>query len=140
MSYLLQSDLKGLIPPEFMNQALDDNADGLPDTAVWDEVTKSVQEAIDGPLGAVYSVPFAAPLPSIILAIAKTLACAALYKRRGYADAVNPWAKDAAEARATIKRLAEGDDVIPDLARTVPAPVLISEPARTTTTSGRILA
>jgi phage gp36-like protein len=139
MSYIAQSDIEGLIPAEFLVQALDDNGDGQPDAGVWDKVALIVQEAIDGAVGAVYRVPFAAPLPSIIQACARALACDTLYKRRGIADALNPWAKPAADARAALKRLADGDDFLPGLTRTSPAPVLISEPAKTTSASGRLM-
>lgn len=122
-----------------MTQALDDNGDGQEDAGVFDAIALGVQEDIDGPLGSVYRVPFAVPLPSIIHSIAKVLTCEALFKRRQVPDNLNPWVKPASDARATIKRLVVGDEFLPGLTKTSPAPALISEPAKTTSTSGRLM-
>jgi phage gp36-like protein len=142
MSYIIQSDLKGKIPEAFLVQALDDNGDGQEDIGIWDTIASDIQKAIDGVLGAVYTVPFAVPLPDIVLEAAKVYACEALYRRRGFVDINNPWAKQASDMRARLKEIVESNnaDAIPGLTRTAPAPILISEPAKTTVTSGRILA
>ena len=139
MAYILQSDIKGMIPEALLTQALDDNGDGQADIGVWDCIALDVQKAIDGPLAAAYAVPFATPLPDILQEAAKVFACELLYQRRGYAANVNPWTKRADECRAQLKAIADGSP-LPGLTRTAPAPILISEDAKTTTTSGRILA
>jgi phage gp36-like protein len=139
MAYITQSDIASLITQDDLVRAIDDNSDGQPDPGVWDSLELAARETIDGALCAVYRTPFAAPPPSIIAAIAKVLVCDMLFRRRGVPDASNPWAKHAAEARLTLRRLATGEDTINGVTRSAPAPILISEPARTFSESGRIL-
>lgn len=138
MAYVIQSDLKGLIPDDFVIQALDDNGDGQPDPDVWAAVALAVQETIDDALGSAYRTPFASPAPIVVRESARILVCDLLYRRRGVADAANPWVKPVESVRARLRAIAQGGS-IPGLARTLPQPALISEPARTTTKSGRML-
>jgi len=49
--YVNMGDVAGRIPGPFLVQALDDNADGLADSEVWDKVAADTAEEIDGALG-----------------------------------------------------------------------------------------
>ena len=66
MAYLELTELKGKIPDADLVAALDDDRDGVVDSAVWAQIQTDVQTEIDGTLGQRYEVPFTAPLPAVV--------------------------------------------------------------------------
>jgi len=106
MSYLTLTDLEGKIPPAFLNEALDDDRDGVIDA--FDRVAADVSEAIDGILSTRYQVPFTT-VPRVVSAAAKTLAAEQCYKRRGVPDDKNPWKTDADAMRKLLHSIARGE-------------------------------
>lgn len=106
--YLSLSDLNGQIPPQFLVQALDDDNDGVVDA--WDAVKAIVQEEVDSLLEGRFAVPLTFdPLPKIIKRAAVAFACELCYRRRGTADAENPWKGRADAFRKTLGMISTGD-------------------------------
>ncbi|MBI5817460.1 MAG: DUF1320 family protein [Verrucomicrobia bacterium] len=82
MDYVTQADLVGLIPSEFILEALDDDEDGAADADAWAAVLLEVHDAIDSVLSARHSTPFVAPLPKLVARAARYFAIEQLYGRR----------------------------------------------------------
>ena len=140
MAYIAQSDLKGLIPAEFIIEALDDNRDGIADADAWAEVVAEVQEAIDGPLSTRFPTPFAEPLPKIIKRCARLFAVERLFSRRGAAPDKN-LSDQISGAHALLRAIARGEaglaaDVKPIASHGGAA---ITEPSKTHLTGGGLL-
>jgi len=142
MAYLLQTDLHALVPRHVVVAALDDDGDGQADPAVWEAVEAEGARAIDSRLEARYPVPLAAPLPRAIAEMARVLVAEILFLRRGYqADAQNPFASRAREARARLDRIGSGRESFPadgPAPVTTSVPTIVSEPSRLTDSSVRI--
>ncbi|WP_395737419.1 phage protein Gp36 family protein [Prosthecobacter sp.] len=106
--YLQLTDLNGQIPPQFIIQALDDDNDGVIDA--WDAVREAVQSEIDAALEGRFVVPLTfSPMPRIINRAAVALACEMCYRRRGTADAENPWKGRADAFRKKLEAINMGD-------------------------------
>jgi phage gp36-like protein len=132
MSYLSTSaDLKGLIPEDFLIQALDDNSDGAEDTGLFAIILDDAEREIHGYCRQRYVTPIAAPIPDLIVEAAKILTAYRLYVRRGRGGEANPLRDDASRIRKKLQAIAEGKEQL--TADQVPqkAPVsLISEESR----------
>lgn len=108
MPYLTLADLNGQIPPQFLIQALDDDNDGVVDA--WDQVQTAVQEDVDALLEGRFAVPLTLdPMPRIIKRACVAFACELCYRRRGTADADNPWKSRADAFRKTLGMINVGD-------------------------------
>ena len=130
------TDITGLIPGQFLTEGLDDDGDGQADPAVWTQVAADVKSAIDGVLGARFTVPFENPLPAVVNRAAKILAAEQIYTRRGRVDAngkiVNPFAKQADAIREQLAAIAAGDQPLaPSVERQKPSVSVITAPAKT---------
>ena len=101
-----------------------------------------VHSRIDGILGTRYTVPFANPLPAIVIDAAKIFACDAIYARRGKATKeTNPWMERAANAYRTLEKIAKGElPLTPDKGRSNPSASVITDTAKTVITSGKAMA
>lgn len=141
MPYVLQSEIEADIPPTFLVEALDDDNDGQADAGLWDKVAESVATEIDGTLGQRFAVPFSSPIPAIVKQAAKVFSLEKLYARRGTPEAQNPWAKQAAAFREKLTRIAKGEEPLtPEIQRAKPSVTAITEPAKTTSSTGSLLA
>lgn len=137
--YVLLSDLSAKIPPQFITQALDDDNDGVADPGIWNVIKKDVHTEIDGALGARYRVPFRNPVPPFVLRVAVVLACAAIYERRGVSEKENPFAEQRKTLRKEMKEIAEGKAPLdPSEQRVQPSVSVVTEPAATTSSSGKL--
>lgn len=106
--YVELSDLEGQIPPQFLLQALDDDGDGVMDA--WPVVQAAAAEDVDALLEGRFPVPLTmTPLPRIIRMAARTFACELCYRRRGVADADNPWKGRADAVRKQLEKITAGD-------------------------------
>jgi phage gp36-like protein len=135
--YVTMADITGMIPGPFLVEGLDDDGDGQADPAVWTQVAADVRQAIDGVLGARFEVPFANPLPAVVVNAAKIFAAEQIYTRRGRTDAngklINPFTKQADAIRKQLATIASGDEPLdPSKARAKASVSVITEPARTT--------
>lgn len=132
MPLFAQSDLEGLIPPEWLEEALDDNADGTVDafTAAYNWA----EGRIKAKLGPRYGLPL--PSGDVIDAVLKDigimLGVKACYARRPSAKISDDLAKDITRAQDALDALASGTHALSPGLEPVKAPaVIISEPART---------
>lgn len=136
--YVLLGDLDGMIPGQFVIEALDDDGDGAADPGVWSAVARDVGQAIDGALGGRFAVPFGNPIPPVVVNAAKVFACEQLYIRRGKLDDKNPFTPRANAIRKQLAAIASGEEPLtPTIERAKPSVSVVSEPARTTSASGR---
>ncbi len=132
MPYILSTDLHGLLPPAFVAEALDDDRDGMEDGGVWDVVEADAASQIDSRLGGRYTVPFAEPLPAVVVESAKIFACELLYLRRGMAGEANPWTARANGMRKRLEAIGDGSQPLsPTSNRARPPVSVVSIPAVT---------
>lgn len=132
MPYVAKSDLDGLLPPQFLLEALDDNADGVEDAGLWDKVAAQAQDAVDALLGQRFAVPFAPPLPPLVSQAARIFAASALYRRRGFGADRNPFAKEEERLSVKLSRIGQGlEPLTPDVDRAQDSISVIEEPAAT---------
>lgn len=133
MSYISQADLSAEIPADFVTQALDDDADGVPDAGVWELVAAAVDRSVDAYLGRRYAVPLTmSPLPAVVAQAALVFACELLHQRRGMSGEKNPYTKRADAWRKTLERIASGEESLTvTTAPTRPPVSIISESAGT---------
>jgi phage gp36-like protein len=138
MSYVEQSDLKGLIPEEYLTEGLDDDQSGVADTGVWPSVQQAVADDIDGRIGGRFATPLD-PVPAIVKAAAKAIALMFVYRRRGVADDQNPWAKDGKAWQDKLDLIGEGKAPLVPSEEAADAGEVVNEAARSTESSGRML-
>jgi len=114
VSYFVLSDLEALIPPGWVVEALDDDADGESDALLFDQVRDMAEAEVNGKIGRRYAVPLSpaegSSLAQWLKHAATMLAAGICYKRRG-ADA---WAKcpyidEIEDIRKDLAKIAAGD-------------------------------
>lgn len=132
MPLFVQSDLEALLPPEWLTEALDDDANGTVDafTAAYNWAAGR----IEAKLGPRYGLPL--PTGTVIDAVLKDigimLGVKACYARRPSAKIGEDLAKDIARAQDALDALANGTHPLSPGLEPVKAPaVIISEDART---------
>jgi hypothetical protein len=133
MAYVELTDLHGKIPPQFLIQALDDDADGAIDAGIWELVQSQAGQSVDSRLGQRYAVPLAADAPGIAVAreAALIFALEGVYARRLPPDQ-NPWMGMGNAQRAKLDRIGAGDEPLtPTTNRVKPSGSVIASPART---------
>jgi len=139
MAYIVKADLKGLIPEEFLNAALDDDGAACADAGTWDAVADAVEDEINGRLAQTFAVPIS-PVPEVLKAAARAIAAYVLYQRRAVADEANPWSDQAKYWRDKLDSIGSGEEPLTYEAGRAKAPaVLIEEPARTHSAQGALL-
>lgn len=100
------SDLEGELPRQTIVQALDDNGDGEPDASAWAGVLESVSRRIrdcfggDPPDRAKGACTYAERLFALEI----------IFRRRGFDSDRNPFAAQAKDAEARLRRIASGED------------------------------
>jgi phage gp36-like protein len=130
--YVQLIDLKGKIPDRDLLAALDDNQDGVIDSAVWAQIQADVQTEIDGILGQRYTTPFLDPLPSLVKYAAQILAIEAVYSHRNLLNEKSPERINAANLRKKLIAIADGiEPLAPGKERDRPSGSAITEPSRT---------
>lgn len=147
--YITLAEMKAALPVELTEQLLDEHGTGVGDADAWAKIAAAVTREIDGKIGMRFSLPLAT-VPAVIHDAAFVLAAEALYHRRGYYDAANPWTKRAQGIRGTqgqqggqpglLDRIASGDEPLFAAARPANAVGgVIAEPSRLAS-RGRLLA
>lgn len=119
MAYVTQVQVETKIPALVLNDALDDNGDGLADSGKLDEIIALASQEVDGYLAGLFDVPFADPAPAKVATAAFVFTCEAIYQRRSISDEKNPFAKTAAWWREHLQRV--GNRELPFDAATEPA-------------------
>lgn len=133
-TYITQSDIEVLCPPDLLRQALDDNGDGPADTGLFDGVVESACREVDSYLSGTHVVPLASPYPAVVTQAARLFALDILYTRRG---AKNPNADRADAMRAHLGRIGNGE--LPLTADTVGGVEIVSDSSRLAQASGHAL-
>ena len=138
--YFSRAELAGLVPAQFILQALDDNGDGVEDDGAFDILCQHACDDVDALCSPLFTVPFADPFPVLVKQAAHTFAAALLYRRRGIEDQKNPFAKDARELAAKITRIVQKAEPVPkDFPVSVPTVSAITEKSKTFSTGGWLL-
>jgi hypothetical protein len=132
MPLFAQSDLEALIPPDWLVEALDDDANGSVDAFT------AAQAWAEGLIKAKLGPRYGLPLPSndvidaVLKDIAIMLGVKACYARRPSAKIGEDLAKDITRAQDALDALATGTHPLSPGLEPIKAPaVIISEPART---------
>ena len=139
MSYLVQSDLEGLVPPSWLTEGLDDAGEGS--VTAFEAVKQLTERAINGELSGRYTVPLTLEgntgLRDCISEIAVCLAVEALYIRRQIEiDPEGRLGKRIERAVQRLKALAKGTDPLSPNIDPVNAPgEVIGEVSRVYSTS-----
>ena len=137
--YCQESDLAGLIPPDFLLQALDDNGDGVEDVGLFATIEQLAEDAINAYIGLRYSLPLAPPYPDVVVNAARVFTAELLYKRRGVTDDKNPWSAQAAQTRTLLKSISMGQSPLaPELNREDPSGSIVTEPLQSVSRRGRL--
>ncbi len=134
--YALRADLEAIIPPHFIVQALDDDADGQEDAGLFEKVADAADRAVNAYLSGRYTTPFGAPYPDLVSEAAKVFIAESLYARRGYESERNPYTARANALRKQLEAIGNGNGslggVPADTTATRPPMAIVSEPSRTT--------
>jgi phage gp36-like protein len=134
--YASRSDLEAIIPPHFIVQALDDDADGVEDDGLFQKVSDAADRAVNAYLSGRYTTPFGAPFPDLVAEAAKIFVAESLYARRGYESDRNPYTARANGLRKQLESIGNGNGSlggIPDHSSgTRPPMAIVTEPSRTT--------
>lgn len=94
MQYVTRQQVTALVPPMILNDALDDDGDGVEDPGLFDSIVCTQSLIVDGFLSGLFPTPFANP-PAKAQAAALSFVLENLYSRRAVAGAQNPFAKEA---------------------------------------------
>lgn len=138
-AYTTRAKVEAKIPPAFVLEALDDDGDATEDTGVFDTVVDTAGDEIEGYLEGRYALPLAT-VPTLLKNAGLIFTCESLYERRGYVSENNPWHGRANRMRDQLEAIRDGDaalDVDIDEGNTQIS--VITEPARTHSTGGRLL-
>jgi hypothetical protein len=130
--YVEYSDLQGMIPAQFLLQALDDAGTGNPDA--WDTVQSQACEAVDALLCGRYDTPFQPDpngnYPAIVTMAAKNFAAELCYNRRGRIEDSNPYRSAADTFRKQLTRIGAGQmPLTPEINVTTQSGTAIVEPS-----------
>lgn len=117
MSYCTQAQIETTIPPQHLNDALDDDRDGTADSGILDNIIEKASQQVDALLSGRYEVPFATP-PTAVKEAAFIFACELIYDRRQILDK-NPFKDRADKWRERLEKIGAGD--LPLDAATEPA-------------------
>lgn len=138
-AYTTQSEIEASIPPAYLRQALDDDADGAADDGLLGQVIANASNEVDAILGQRYTVPFSSPFPAVVAAATRIFVLETLYLRRGHSGEANPWEARAKDIRARLSRIGKGEEPLsPDHEREHSSVSVISGDASTHSSSGRV--
>lgn len=113
MSYITQDQLSAKVPAAALLEALDDDGDGAQDKGAWERLMEDTDRRIHGFLAQSYAVPFAAPVPDVIVDAATVYSAELVYQRRGKYGDQNPWTKRADAMDKRLQGIAESDEELP---------------------------
>lgn len=107
MSYVTQAQIETELPPLHLNDALDDDADGVADSGLLDAIISRAEQAVDAFLGGIFVVPFTTP-PAVVKEAAFVFACEAIYNRRQILEK-NPYKERADYWRTRLEKIGNGE-------------------------------
>lgn len=101
MPYISYPQIYAWIPKPKVEDALDDDGDGVADPGSLDQIIANACQEVDGYLQGRYAVPFSSVIPSVVQAAAIAFACEAIAARREAIGEKNPFAAKALLYRGT---------------------------------------
>ncbi len=135
--YTTRAEIEAELPPREILRALDDNADGVEDTGLFNQLLANAAADVDAILGQRYEVPFTSDVPPIVVRASRLLVLAKLYARRGVEF---PQAKELEAVLAKLDRIANGEEPLaPEAQRANGSVSIIVEDSRVHSESGGIL-
>lgn len=105
MAYTNLQQITMRIPAPVLNDALDDNRDGMMDAGAVDALIATASAEVDGYLQGLFSVPFLDPAPSKVASAALAFCCEMIYARRSVPADQNPYTKLAAWWRDHLQKV-----------------------------------
>lgn len=108
MSYTTQTEIEKLIPPQHLNDALDDDRDGAADDGALDSLIAVAANAVDAYLAGLYTVPFETP-GAVVKEACLIFACEAVYARRLGLNEKNPFTDRADAWRKRLEKIGAGE-------------------------------
>lgn len=130
MAYTTQAQVETAIPSQHLRDALDDDGDGQPDEGVLTSILASADQAVDGFLAGLFTVPFVAPVPAAVAEAAFVFACERIYDRRQIVER-NPWTARADGWRERLAKIGAGEMPLDaSLTKSVVPGAAITETAR----------
>jgi phage gp36-like protein len=107
MAYLTQAQIETLIAPAHLNDALDDDGDGQPDTGLLAAIIAQADSAVDGYLAGLFTVPFVT-VPAIVAQASLIFAAEMIYARRISPSEKNPFTPRADAWRDRLQLIGSG--------------------------------
>jgi phage gp36-like protein len=126
--YVTRQEIETEIPPAYVIEALDDNADGVEDSGLFENLVAMASQDVDAALAGRYATPFADPAPAPVRAAAYCFLGERLYTRRERTGDKNPFEKRADGWRKKLELYAKGDLHL-DLAVQAQLPDVAGKPA-----------
>lgn len=105
MAYVERSQVEDRVPPPVLNDALDDDGDGVEDEGRFDSLVASASAEVDGYLGGLFTVPFSEPVPAKVKAAALVFVLEMVYQRRAAEEGKNPFSGQAKWWREHLQRV-----------------------------------
>ena len=112
MGYVNRAFVRANIAPVDLLRALDNNNDRVEDEGAFEESAAAASTSVDAILSAVHSVPFAAPVPALVVEAATIFFCESIFARRGIYGDQNPFRSRADELREILRSVADGSRMI----------------------------
>jgi phage gp36-like protein len=91
--YVTRAQITGKIPESILNDALDDDGDGVEDEGALDNVIALASAEVEGYLSGLFPVPFPEPAPPKVCSAAFAFTCETIYQRRNVPEDKNPFSK-----------------------------------------------
>ena len=141
--YFAFDDLKGLVPDQWLTEAMDDALVGTPDS--FDAIRDTAEDTIDGMLDSQYAVPIAnAEKFTLLKSVGRYLAAKICYNRRQYEDKAFPHLTVFTSLWSKLEAIGEGKQQLSAGAQAAqldrPRGAIITGPAKTYSSTGSFTA
>lgn len=107
--YTTQSAIESQIQPSKLIQLTDDDSTGNLNASVLNAVILSASNYIDQKIANIYDVPFTGAIPVAVQAMALTITCYQLFRRRLIPDEKNPFYDEFSEAVKSLNKINQGE-------------------------------
>lgn len=122
-----------------LSEALSDKNGTLSENEILREIHSAVADDIHMRISPKVKVPFLTNIPPIVKRAAVIFACEAVFERRKVAPKDNPFCEKAEQLREKLDKIGEGKAPISaGLSKNAPSAVIISTPAKTVSSAGRL--
>lgn len=137
--YTKKEDIYALIPQNMVQEALTDKNGTFTEDEVFAELQETIADEIHWRISPKVKVPFLSEIPAIIKRAALIFSCEAIFERRKVAPKDNPFFEKAEHLREKLDAIGSGKAPISvGLSKSKSSVVVISKPAKTTSSTGRL--